>query len=81
MNTYLSLALWLVAAELLRRLVLALKLAFTGPLSKIPGPVLWRMTSLPWMIQNITGNSMNTLPGLLEQYGDVVRLGKRQIEK
>ncbi|KAH7408064.1 cytochrome P450 [Cadophora sp. MPI-SDFR-AT-0126] len=79
MNTYVSLLLWLAAAELLRRLVLALKLAFTGPLSKIPGPKLWSMTSLPWMIENITGNCMNTLPGLLDKYGDVVRVGPKDI--
>ena len=76
MNTYISLLLWLATAEILRRLVLALKLAFTGPLSKILGPKLWSMTSLPWMIENITGNCMNTLPALLDKYGDVVRVGQ-----
>ncbi|KAH9207521.1 cytochrome P450 [Leptodontidium sp. 2 PMI_412] len=79
MSTYVSLLLWLAAAELLRRLILALKLAFTGPLSKIPGPTLWKITSLPWMIENITGNCMNTLPELLDKYGDVIRVGPKDI--
>ncbi|KAK0099435.1 hypothetical protein ONS96_008459 [Cadophora gregata f. sp. sojae] len=80
MNTYVSLLLWFVAADLLRRLVLALKLAFTGPLSKIPGPKLWSVTSVPWMIENITGNSMNSIHSLFDKYGDVVRVGPKDIQ-
>ncbi|CZT12574.1 hypothetical protein WAI453_005583 [Rhynchosporium graminicola] len=79
MASYASLVLWLVAAELLRRVVLALKLAFTGPLSKIPGPILNAITPLPWMIEQITGNAMNSLPGMFERYGDVVRTGPRDV--
>ncbi|KAL2073943.1 hypothetical protein VTL71DRAFT_11269 [Oculimacula yallundae] len=79
MASYITLVLWVVVAELLRRLVLALKVAFTGPLSKIPGPTLFKITSLPWIIENITGNCMNTLPALFEKYGDVVRLGPKDV--
>ncbi|PVH81743.1 cytochrome P450 [Cadophora sp. DSE1049] len=79
MNTYISLLLWLAAAEVLRRLVLALKVAFTGPLSKIPGPILWSITPFPWMKENITGNSMNILADLFDRYGDVVRVGPKDV--
>jgi hypothetical protein len=76
MNNYLSILLYLGLAELLRRFISALILAFTGPLSKIPGPLLWKLTPLPWLYECLTGNMMNVAPGLFEKYGDVVRVGK-----
>jgi hypothetical protein len=76
MNTYLSILLCLGLAELLRRFILALFIAFTGPLSKIPGPLLWKLTPLPWLYECLAGNMMNVAPGLFEKYGDVVRVGK-----
>jgi hypothetical protein len=76
MNSYISILLYLGLAELLRRFVSALILAFTGPLSKIPGPLLWKLTPLPWLYECLTGNMMNVAPGLFEEYGDVVRVGK-----
>jgi hypothetical protein len=76
MNTYLSILLYLSLAELLRQFISSLILAFTGPLSKIPGPLLWKLTPLPWLYECLTGNMMNVAPGLFEKYGDVVRVGK-----
>jgi hypothetical protein len=76
MNIYISILLYLGLAELLRRFVSTLILAFTGPLSKIPGPLLWKLTPLPWLYECLTGNMMNVAPGLFEKYGDVVRVGK-----
>ena len=70
MNIYIS---------LLRRFISALLLAFTGPLSKIPGPLLWKLTPLPWLYECLTGNMMNVAPGLFEEYGDVVRVGMSSI--
>jgi hypothetical protein len=75
MNAYLSILLYLGLAELLRRFISALILAFTGPLSRIPGPLLWKLTPLPWLYECLTGNMMNVAPGLFEKYGDVVRVG------
>jgi hypothetical protein len=76
MNSYFLILIYLGLAELLRRFVSALILAFTGPLSKIPGPLLWKLTPLPWLYECLTGNMMNVAPGLFEKYGDVVRVGK-----
>jgi hypothetical protein len=76
MNSYVLILIYLGLAELLRRFVSALILAFTGPLSKIPGPLLWKLTPLPWLYECLTGNMMNVAPGLFEKYGDVVRVGK-----
>lgn len=54
---------------------MAIVCALTGPLSKIPGPFLNRFSTIPWAIDNLTGNSMNVAPKMFEKYGDVVRVG------
>jgi hypothetical protein len=76
MYTYPQIIFCVFIAECLRRLVLMLKMAYTGPLSKIPGPWYGKFTSIPWMIENVTGNSMNVMPKLFEKWGDVVRVGR-----
>ncbi len=75
MNTYLSVLLCLAGAELFRRCYLAVMCAFTGPLSKIPGPLLNKLSPIPWAIENLTGNAMNLVPKLFEKYGEVIRVG------
>jgi hypothetical protein len=75
MYTYLTLIIYLASAEVCRRMVVILLGAFTGPLSKVPGPFYARFTALPWIIENLTGNSMNVVADLFEKYGPVVRIG------
>lgn len=55
---------------------MALIAGFTGPLSRVPGPVLMKLTRLPWILENLTGNVMNSVPKLFEKYGDVVRVSE-----
>ncbi|KAE8448885.1 hypothetical protein EG329_008681 [Mollisiaceae sp. DMI_Dod_QoI] len=53
--------------------------AFTGPLSKIPGPLLNKLSPIPWAIENLTGNAMNLVPKLFEKYGEVIRVGPKDV--
>jgi hypothetical protein len=76
MYSYVALLFYVALAELLRRCCIALIAAFTGPLSKVPGPFIMKLTNVPWMIEHITGNRMNTAPKLFEKYGDTVRIGE-----
>jgi hypothetical protein len=76
MDSISTVLIYVVAAELLRRCCLILLTAFTGPLSKIPGPTLSMLTSWPWVIQCIRGNQMNVGPALFKKYGDIVRVGE-----
>lgn len=76
MYTIISLLLFAAVAEFLRRCCMVLLTAFTGPLAKIPGPLIYKLSSLPWVVENITGNQMNVGPGLFKKYGDIVRVSK-----
>ena len=71
-----TLLFYAVAAELLRRCCLILLTAFTGPLSKIPGPMIGKFSSIPWIIHCIRGSQMNYGAELFKKYGDVVRVGE-----
>jgi hypothetical protein len=55
---------------------MALIVAFTGPLSKVPGPFIMKLSAWPWVIETITGNQMNAAPILFKKYGDTVRIGE-----
>ncbi len=79
MDFSLKLALYAVSAELFRRFVTLLIRAFTGPLAKIPGPLVGKFTTLPWLVNAIQGETMNTIPELFKKYGEVVRTGERPI--
>lgn len=79
MYTIVTLLIYAAAAELFRRCCLILLTAFTGPLSKIPGPMIGKFTSLPWIISCIKGNQMNIGPGLFKKYGDIVRVGEEGV--
>jgi len=76
MYSLISLICFAATAEVIRRCVMILLNALTGPLSKIPGPFIYKFTRWPWVYQNITGNQMNVAPELFERYGDVVRVSK-----
>jgi hypothetical protein len=76
MYSYATLLAYLALAEVFRRCCIALIAAFTGPLSKVPGPFLMKLSKWPWAIQSITGEKMNVAPNLFEKYGDIVRIGE-----
>jgi len=76
MESYVLLLLYLALAEVFRRCCITLIAAFTGPLSKVPGPLLMKLSKWPWVIETITGNQMNVAPKLFEKYGETVRVGE-----
>jgi len=75
MYSYFTLLFYLGLAELLRRCSIVLLRAFTGPLSKIPGPVFMKFTTLLWDMHIINGDKMYMAPKLFKKYGDIVRVG------
>ncbi|KAE9365295.1 cytochrome P450, partial [Stipitochalara longipes BDJ] len=75
MDFYFKLVVYAVSAELFRRFVMVLIGGFTGPLAKIPGPLYGKFTVIPWVINAIQGEQMNTAPELIKKYGEVVRAG------
>lgn len=79
MFNYWSIAISLLLIELTRRIFLTIQSGLTGPLSKIPGPVLGKFTWIPWVIEVVRGKHMESTKYLLEKYGDVVRVGKNYI--
>ena len=79
MDFYLKLIVYALSAEVLRRFVLLLIGGFTGPLAKIPGPLVGKFTVIPWMIDAIQGEQMNKVPSLFETYGEIVRAGESLI--
>ncbi|KAH7346321.1 cytochrome P450 [Rhexocercosporidium sp. MPI-PUGE-AT-0058] len=79
MATYLWLILYTIVAELVRRIVLTIIHAYTGPLSKIPGPQLSKLTSIFWHLRLASGDFYYELPRLFEKYGDTVRVSPNAI--
>jgi hypothetical protein len=75
MDSYVTLLFYLGLAELVRRCSIVILRAFTGPLSKIPGPVFMKFTTLPWDIHTIKGDKMHVVPKLFKKYGDTIRVG------
>lgn len=76
MENYLWLLLYTALAEVARRVVLSLITAYTGPLSKIPGPALSKLTPLFWRLKISSGDFYYLLPELFKKYGNTVRVGK-----
>ncbi|RGP78931.1 hypothetical protein FLONG3_2836 [Fusarium longipes] len=72
--SYTTLALLAVGLELLRRVLKALILAFTGPLSKVPGPFWNKLSPLPWRIAFLKGTAPFLALDLHRKYGHVVRV-------
>jgi hypothetical protein len=75
MYSYTSVLLYIVLAEVLRRWIKILLTALTGPLSKVPGPFIYKFSSLPWARIVLQGNQINESPKLFAKFGDVVRIG------
>ena len=79
METYLTILLGLALAEFVRRCYVTLLHAFTGPLSKVPGPFLAKFTKIPWAMEFIKGTHLNTVGPIFEKYdSDIIRIGKSQ---
>jgi hypothetical protein len=76
MHYLLSVILVAATAEIIRRCCMAFITAFTGPMSKIPGPLISKLTAAPWQYQCLRGNMMNITPAYFEKYGDIVRIGR-----
>jgi len=74
--SYTTLALFAMGLELLRRVLKALILGFTGPLSKIPGPFWNKLSPLPWRLAFLKGTAPFLALDLHEKYGQVVRVSK-----
>ena len=69
MYSFITLIFYVILAELLRRCCLRLLHAFTGPLAKVPGPFLSKLTNFPWMIDTLKGNHMHAGHELFKKYG------------
>ncbi|PQE09240.1 hypothetical protein CJF32_00010693 [Rutstroemia sp. NJR-2017a WRK4] len=79
MLSYTSLILLFITAEILRRFCLSLYVAFTGPLAKVPGPLLWKLSKRIWHYHMVRGTSITVSAKLFEKYGDCVRIGPREV--
>lgn len=77
---YLWLLFYAALAELARRCVLTLLVAYTGPLSKIPGPALNKFTGIPFQLL-VSKGDLSMFPDLFQKYGDTVRLGMSRLAK
>lgn len=53
--------------------------AWLHPLSKYPGPFLWRVSRLPFLLAFIQGQLPHRIKKLHERYGDVVRLAPDEL--
>lgn len=74
-SIYLQLGAIALVAELLRRCYVTLMFAFTGPMSKIPGPFLNKLSAAPHMLTMAKGNDFLYKEELHKIYGDIVRFG------
>lgn len=76
MGSYLTWLFYLLLLEVARRMLLTLKTAFTGPMSKIPGPLIGKFSTIWPLTSAIKGNRMYAYPPMLKKYGDMVRVGR-----
>ncbi|KAH7410702.1 cytochrome P450 [Cadophora sp. MPI-SDFR-AT-0126] len=79
MANYAWLLLYTVLAEFARRIILTLILAYTGPLSKVPGPAWNKLTLVIWQMRLTSGDFYYELPKLFEKYGDTVRIAPERV--
>ena len=49
------------------------------PLSKFPGPKIWSMSRLPYIISLLGGGMLDDMTIIHEQYGDIVRLAPDEL--
>lgn len=68
-----------VAIVVLVYAIKILRLAFHPDLSKIPGPLIARFTTLPLKIKVLTGGRTKYIHALHQQYGPYVRIGPSEI--
>ncbi|EGD94501.1 hypothetical protein TESG_02017 [Trichophyton tonsurans CBS 112818] len=70
----LTAGLWVVC-----HVLLAVYNVFLHPLRKYPGPILDAATQLPYVYHMIKGDNAKYIAKLHEKYGDIVRVGPREI--
>jgi hypothetical protein len=80
MVSFIILGLYVVGLEILRRFILTLVKAYTGPLSKIPGPFWNKFSIAPVVLQNMQSTQCRDShwrkDGVFGIYGPVVRICK-----
>jgi hypothetical protein len=64
----------LVGAVLLYPIATAIYNLFFHPLRSYPGPLLWRMSSIPWRYHHVKGDRTHIQAQFHLKYGDVVRI-------
>ncbi|RAH39749.1 cytochrome P450 [Aspergillus brunneoviolaceus CBS 621.78] len=64
---------------LLAIIVSAVYNLFFHPLRAYPGPLLWRMTSLPWCYHQMKGDRTHLQAQMHWRYGDVVRIRPNEL--
>ena len=66
----------LVTFWVVKKIVLMLFGAFHGPLAKVPGPFLPRLSGLPILKYAVKGTHFLYLQSLHKKYGNIVRFGE-----
>lgn len=61
-------------ALLIHLIATAIYNLFFHPLRSYPGPLLWRMSSIPWCYHQLTGDRTRIQAKLHIQYGHVLRI-------
>ncbi|RDW56438.1 hypothetical protein BP5796_13187 [Coleophoma crateriformis] len=75
MTSFVQMLVVVLVGEFLRRCVETLLFGFTGPLAKIPGPWLCKVSTLPHKLALIQGRNVERYRDLMKRYGDTVRVG------
>lgn len=52
---------------------------FFHPLSSYPGPILCKISRIPFWIENLRGNQVYFVKKLHDKYGTVIRLGPNEL--
>ncbi|RDW76958.1 hypothetical protein BP6252_05011 [Coleophoma cylindrospora] len=74
MTSFVQMLVVVLVGEFLRRCLETLLFAFTGPLAKIPGPWLCKVSTLPHKLALIQGRNVERYRDLMKRYGDTVRV-------
>ncbi|KAK1751504.1 cytochrome P450 [Echria macrotheca] len=68
-----------VGLLLLSLIILTAYNIFLHPLSAYPGPIHYRASNIPWLIQEWRGNTVHKWADLHDRYGEVVRIAPNQL--
>lgn len=76
MASYLTLFLYLLGAEITRRIIVSVVNGVTGPLTKIPGPFSSKFTDIIWKTYFLRQKTARLGDAWIQKYGPVVRVGE-----